>query len=96
MEENIRNFLDWQHWDLCKIVKKIRITQFIDPLGGRWDTVAPMGPCGCSPIKTGDNAYRTFLWCPKHPKVGVLCYGYRENTWFWISPDLIGEGVEKP
>jgi hypothetical protein len=87
MNENIQNFLGWQHWDLCKNVKKVPITKFIDPLDGVWDPVAPKAPCGCVP-ESGENAFRFWMWCPKHLEVGILIYAYRENRWFWISGNL--------
>jgi len=84
MDENIKNFLNWQHWDLCKIVKKIPITKFVDPLGGTWDTVAPKASCGCEP-ESGENTFRFWLWCPKHVNdQGILVFAYKENRWFWV------------
>ena len=87
MDENIQNFLGWQHWDLCKIVKKIPITKFVDMNGGVWDTIEPKGPCGCVP-ETVENAFRFWMWCEKHPEHGVIVYGYKENKWFFLSGKL--------
>ena len=87
MDENIRNYLGHQHWDLVKIVKKVPITKFIDINDGVWDTIAPKAPCGCVP-EVGENAFRFWMWCEKHPAVGILVFGYKENRFFWLSGKL--------
>ena len=87
MDEKIENYLYCQHWDQVKSIKKVPVTKFIDTNGGTWDTVTPTAPCGCCP-ETGENAFRFWLFCPKHPERGILIYGYRENQFFWI-PDKV-------